>query len=53
VRNYYLYMDIQIAREHSGYVHTVTIEYDPFPALAPTFATVACIADIVIHYHRL
>src|SRR5919106_533872 len=30
------------------YVHTVTIEYEPFPAIAPTTATVACIADIVV-----
>jgi hypothetical protein len=30
------------------YVHTVTIEYEPFPAITPTFATVDCIANIVM-----
>ncbi|WP_139002668.1 T9SS type A sorting domain-containing protein [Hyunsoonleella aestuarii] len=29
------------------YVHTVTIEYEPFGAITPTSATVACEADIV------
>jgi uncharacterized repeat protein (TIGR01451 family) len=30
------------------YTHTVTIELEPFPAIAPTTATVACVADIVL-----
>ena len=30
------------------YTHTVTIEYEPFPAITPTTATVACVADIVM-----
>ena len=30
------------------YVHTVTIEYAPFPAIPPTTATVDCYANIVL-----
>ena len=30
------------------YVHTVTIEFEPFPAIPPTTATVDCIAEIVV-----
>jgi peptide methionine sulfoxide reductase MsrA len=30
------------------YVHTVTIEYDPFPAIAPTTDVVDCYANIVL-----
>jgi hypothetical protein len=30
------------------YVHTVTIEYDPFPAIPPTTDVVDCYANIVL-----
>ena len=30
------------------YTHTVTIEYEPFPAITPTTATVDCVAEIVM-----
>src|SRR5688500_20054121 len=30
------------------YVHTLTVEFEPFPAIPPTSATVDCIAEIVV-----
>ena len=32
------------------YTHTVTIEYEPFPAITPTTATVDCVAEIQMPY---
>jgi hypothetical protein len=40
---------IQTAKEtHQDYVHTVTIEYAPFPAIPPTTDVVDCYANIVL-----
>jgi hypothetical protein len=40
---------IQTAKENAqDYVHTVTIEYAPFPAIAPTSDVVDCYANIVL-----
>jgi hypothetical protein len=33
---------------HSIMFHTVTIEYDPFPAISPTTDVVDCYANIVL-----
>ncbi|MBK9983600.1 MAG: hypothetical protein IPP15_14675 [Saprospiraceae bacterium] len=34
------------------YVHTVTIEYSPFPAIPSTSAVVDCYANIILPTHR-
>ncbi|MEM7574093.1 MAG: hypothetical protein AAF433_14390, partial [Bacteroidota bacterium] len=42
----YTYTYIDCAGNAQDYVHTITIEYEPFPAIAPTSETVACAADL-------
>ncbi|MBK9983606.1 MAG: hypothetical protein IPP15_14705 [Saprospiraceae bacterium] len=34
------------------YVHTITIEYEPFPAILATTAVVDCYANIILPVHR-
>jgi hypothetical protein len=48
-RRLYIYMDIYgLRRKLQDYVHTVTIEYAPFPAIPPTSDVVDCYANIVL-----
>ena len=43
--DHHLYLDLYgLRREQQAYVHTVTIEYEPFAAIPPTSATVDCYA---------
>jgi hypothetical protein len=42
-------MDLHgLRRQSADYVHTVTIEYAPFPAIVPTSDVVDCYANIVL-----
>jgi hypothetical protein len=48
-RRLYIYLDIyRLRRKLQDYVHTVTIEYAPFPAIPPTSDVVDCYANIVL-----
>jgi hypothetical protein len=48
-RRLYLYLDYTDCEGNSqDYVHTVTIEYAPFPAIPPTSDVVDCYANIVL-----
>jgi hypothetical protein len=48
-RRLYIYLDIyRLRRNTQDYVHTVTIEYAPFPAIPPTSDVVDCYANIVL-----
>jgi hypothetical protein len=48
-RRLYIYLDLHDCEGNTqDYVHTVTIEYAPFPAIVPTSDVVDCYANIVL-----